>query len=90
MSELDYARPRARADRLMGVVLLLMQVNAIVVFVWSFVAFWLNFARLGIELGKTRTFDGDYVYAFGYSASPLMLSTIAWAACGIFRRMLSA
>jgi hypothetical protein len=89
MSELEYARPRGRTHRLMRFVLLLMQVNAIFVFVWSFVWFWMTIAGIGIELVKTRSFDDDYMYWLNYSVQPLLLATIAWAACGICRRMLS-
>jgi len=90
MSDLEYARPRRRADRWMRFVLLFMQVHAIVVFVWSFALFWLTVAQVGIEVAKTGSFDDDYVWSLNYSVPPLMLATVAWAACGILRRMISA
>ena len=89
MSELEYARPRPRADRWIRVVLLLMQVTALVVFAGSFALFWMTAAQVGIEVAQTQSFDDDFVWSFSYSVQPLMLSTIAWAACGILRRMLN-
>src|SRR5687767_1299441 len=89
MSELEYARPRPRADRVMRFVLLFMQVNAIIVFAASFALFWMTAAQVAGEVAQTGSFDDDYVWSFTYSVNPLMLATIAWAACGILRRMLS-
>jgi hypothetical protein len=89
MTELDYARPRARADRLMRFVLLFMQVNAMFVFLGSFALFWITVAQVGIEVVQTGSFDDDFVRSFTYSTHPMMLATIAWATCGILRRMLT-
>ena len=89
MTELEYARPRGRADRWISFVLLLMQVTALVVFAGSFALFWWTAAQVGIEVARTGSFDDDFVWSFTYSVQPLMLATIAWTGCGILRRMLN-
>ena len=91
MSELEYAPPRpgGRADRWISVVLLVMQVTALVVFAGNFVLFWWTATQVAIEVAIGGDWDDDYLYSFTYSASPLMMSTIAFAACGILRRMLN-
>ena len=87
MTRLDYASPRSRANRLAGFFLLFVQINAVTVFAISGLGFWMAIAGIGIEIARTGTFDDDYFYHLTNTAPPLMLSSVAWTACQILRRM---
>lgn len=87
MARLDYAPPPPRLDRLASFFLLFVEVNAIVVFALSGFGFWMALVRVAIELANKASLAGEYVSLLTYYTTPFMLSSVAWTACQIVRRM---
>ena len=85
--QLDYASSRARPNRGVSFLLLLVQLNAAIVMVFAAIAFWWTVIKSIVFFVPAGGFPTPLVKGILEASVPFMLACGVWTLCSIRRRL---